>query len=163
MRFNVSWLPDLVKYDPATLLDKYYDEVYSYFKDDFIHSRPVFQNKAVGLQVEPIVNGKEQTFHHITTEGEEPNRTISIPRCERILWNKSIIEANHFAIKIWKARYPKNQLRTIIWFEEKDYVIILREAREYCVFITAYPIDYNHTKRKLRKSYEDSKKAETAP
>jgi hypothetical protein len=115
------------------------------------------------LQKEPLVNGREQTFHHITTEGEEPNRIISVPRCERIRWNKAIIESNYVGIKIWRAKYPKNQLRTIIWFEEKDYVIILREANNYCIFITAYPIDYNHTKNKLRKSYEKAQKAETAP
>jgi hypothetical protein len=162
VKYNVSWLPDLVKYNGKTSFDEYYEAVYTYFKNDFVDSRPIFKGKNVGLQIEPKVNGKEQTFHHITTEGDEPNRKISSSRCERIRWNKAIIESDWVGLKIWTTKYPKNQLRTIIWFEQMDYMVVLREAKGYYVFITAYPIDKEHTKRKLTKLYDAYKKAETA-
>ena len=167
MIFSVSWLPKLVIYDKKTPFDEYYNAIYEIFKEDFINTKPYFKSKRVGLQKEPRVNGKVQTFHHMTTEEyKDKNGTITrVPskeRCERIKWNKAIIESNYFALKIFPEKRSHNRNNIVIWFEEIDYVIILRDAKTYYVFITAYPIKYEHKRKQLRKSFETFRKAETA-
>lgn len=167
MIFNFSWLPKLIIFDNKESFEKYYDKIYDIFKRDFVETRPFFQSKPVGLQIEPKVNGKIQTFHHITTEDIKDKkgniiRKIAIDRCERIAWNKAIIESNYFGLKIFPEKRSHNRKNIVIWFEEKDFVIILREAKNYYVFITAYPIKYKHKKEKLQKSYTKHLKAETA-
>ena len=166
MNFKFSWLPELFKQNPKLSFEDYYEEVYKLFKKDFIDSRPIFNNKNIGLQKEPMVNGKPQTFHHITTEDiikkECKVREISIDRCERIAWNKAIIESDYIGLKIFKETRSHNRKNIVIWFVEKDFVIILRDAETYYVFITSYPIKYENKKRQLQKSYEKYIKAETA-
>lgn len=83
-------------------------------------------------------------------------------RCERIAWNRAILESEYVGLKIFKEKRTKNRKNVVIWFEEKDFVIILREAPTYYVFITSYPIKYNHKRKQLQKSYESYKMAETA-
>ncbi len=91
MDFNFSWLPELFKYDNRKSIEEYYNEVYEIFKRDFITSKPVLFGKNIGLQKEPMVNGKPQTFHHMTTEDicnnknkQSKLRNIAFDRCERI-------------------------------------------------------------------------------
>ena len=124
-------------------------------------------DKQIGLQKEPEVDGKPQTFYHMTTEDVtdkkgNTTRKIAPDRCERIAWNRAIIESGYVGLKIFREKRSKNRKNLVIWFQEKDFVIILREAPTYYVFITSYPIKYEHKKRQLQKSYEEYKKAETA-
>ena len=167
MNFKFSWLPKLFEYDELIPFEDYYEQVYEIFKKDFMESRPILNNKNIGLQKEPIVNGKPQTFHHMTTEDitnkdGSITRSIAKDRCERIAWNRAIIESNYSGLKIFKEKRSNNRKNLVIWFEEKDFVIILREAPTYYVFITSYPIKYKHKKKQLQKSYEKYLKAETA-
>lgn len=167
MNFKFSWLPELIKYNELEPFEKYYENVYKIFENDFIKHRPILNGKKIGLQKEPTVNGKPQTFHHMTTEDsldERGNkiRKIAIERCERMAWNRAILESNYVGLKIFPEKRSKNRKNLVIWFTEKDYVIVLRDASTYYVFITAYPIKYNHKKKQLQKAYERFKKAETA-
>lgn len=166
MNFNFSWLPELFTQDQHTTFDEYYEEVFKIFKRDFIDSKLSFNDKNIGLQKEPMVNGKPQTFHHMTTEDvikkDEKTRVIAKDRCERIAWNRAIIESKYVGLKIFKETRSHNRKNVVIWFVEKDFVIVLREAPTYYVFITSYPIKYKNKKRQLQKSYEKFIKAETA-
>lgn len=169
MDFNFSWLPELFKYDNRKSIEEYYNEVYEIFKRDFITSKPVLFGKNIGLQKEPMVNGKPQTFHHMTTEDicnnknkQSKLRNIAFDRCERIAWNRAIIDSGYVGLKIFRETRSRNRKNLIIFFEEKDFVIVLREAPTYYVFITSYPIKYKNKKRQLQKSYEKYIKAETA-
>ncbi len=167
MNFNFSWLPKLFEHDENIPFEDYYEQVFEMFKKDFINSRPIFNGKHIGLQKEPMVNGKPQTFHHMTTEDTKDengntSRDFAKDRCERIAWNRAIIESQYVGLKIFREERSKNRKNLVIWFEEKDFVIILREAPNYYVFITSYPVKYKHKKRQLQKSYEKYLKAETA-
>ena len=166
MRFNFSWLPDLLKYNGKNF-EEYYENVFAVFKKDFIESRPYFKDKPIGLQKEPMVNNKPQTFYHMTTEEKvgaekKKNRVIAIDRCERIKWNRAIIDSNYVGLKIFPEERNRGRKNLVIWFSEMNYVIILRKAPTYFVFITAYPVKYEHKRKALEKSYEKAKKAETA-
>lgn len=170
MRYIFSWLPELIVYNSKETFEEYYQKIYEVFRKDFIETMPTFQGKNVGLQVEPKVNGKPQTFYHMTTEEalndkqDKKERKIALDRCERIAWNKAILESSYVGLKIFPERRSHNRNNIVIWFQERDYVIILRDVKTYFVFITAYPIKYGHKKKRLQKSYDKyiKTKAETA-
>jgi hypothetical protein len=77
MSESPDWLPPLVLLsDHGGYWHRYLDALYAWFKQDFIDSKPVFQGRRLGLKRHPMTDGKEATFWHMTSEGQdEENRT----------------------------------------------------------------------------------------
>ena len=48
--------------------------------------------------------------------------------------------------------------RVCLWLPVADYLIVLAKRPTYTLFWTAYPADREHTRRKLRKEYEEARK-----
>src|SRR5574344_485125 len=115
INFNFSWLPELIKYDSKTSWDDYIESIYRHFKREFIDSKPIFKGETLALKKHPGRNGKEATFYHITTEGEDEDaREFDPLRCERARWPKAIIEDDYVGLKIWEnTRYNKKNI--VIW------------------------------------------------
>lgn len=64
-----DWLPDLLEYDDMyPNLIVYDNAVYNIFKNDFIDNHPMFLGAKVAIRKDPLVNGKEQTYYHITSK-----------------------------------------------------------------------------------------------
>ena len=165
-----AWLPPLVLLDEYDGDWKQYIEaVYSYFKTDFIDSRPQFQKKALRLKRYPLLEGKEATFWHITSEGrEEDKRVPDLRRCERIRWARPIIE--HYdddAVRCYptvrRNARRRNERRIVLWLYNEDYVVVLADRGRYMLLWTAYYVSWNHTRRKLLKEYEEYRKRQTPP
>lgn len=166
-----EWLPDLFKYDDLFSNFGVYDEaVYRAFKRDFIESCPTFLGKKVVIRKHPKVNDKEQTYYHITSKNYDANkeRDPDIFRCERIKWVRAFIEnydcnkATCYdceGIKCWTVPYKNAASRSKIFFEEMMYLVILENRPDYCLLVTAYPVDSNHTVRKLLKEFNNAKSA----
>ncbi len=155
MCYKSNWLPDLVLFEDYNGdWDKYLYALYSFFKADFIDSRPVYEGRKLKLKKHPIIREKEATFWHIIGEGsDEEERTPDIRRCERIRWPKPVIElCQKNGLKIWKNN-RKGKTRICIWCEPDEYLIILDERSEYILFWTAYLVTHGHQKRKLEKEY----------
>ena len=165
MTTRPNWLPPLVLL--ATYggeWEKYLKALYSFFKQDFIDSRPSFRGSKVAHKRLPVIEGKEATFWHLISEGNvEQDRLPDIRRCERIRWPRPIIErCDEGVIKIWENE-RKGQKRICLWLENHDYLVILAERKEYVLLWTAYLVTEPHRKRKLMKEYEEYKKASAAP
>lgn len=168
-----EWLPDLLEYDSTYPNLDYYDaDVYNIFKEDFINTQPLFQGKKVCIRTNPLVNGKEQTYFHITSKDYDysNNRTLDIERCKRIHWVKALIEHydcnKHYChdcngIKTWSAVQKGKQIRIKILFEEVNYIVILEKRPTYYLIITAYYIDKPHTLKKLLNEFNKAKSAPT--
>ncbi len=159
-----SWLPPLVCLeDYKGDWTKYIEAIYQYFVADFVKKETRFDDKRVGLKRYPLLEGKEATFWHMTSTGKvEVERNPDLRRCERIRWPRPVIE-HHIEkeIKYWTNRH-KGENRIVIWFFEWDYVVILADRNDYVILWTSYMVLYDHERRKLRKEYEDSKKADAA-
>ena len=156
-------LPKLVVCENWAKFDEYDEVLYRIFKRDFIDSRPLYENKEVVIRRHPLVNNKEQTFFHITSKDYKENeeRYPDPRRCERIEWIRKFIE-NNFCIgscnmcdglKIWEEPYKTNQ-RIYLLFEEVRFIVIVERRENYCLLITAYYIDYEHSLKKLLKKYD---------
>jgi hypothetical protein len=151
-----DWLPPLVLFsDYGGDWDRYLDAIYAWFKQDFIDSKPVFQGRRLGLKRYPMDHGKEATFWHLTSEGAiEEDRIPDLRRCERIRWPKPVIE-NHQnpRIKFWVS-VKRGENRIHIWLEDEDYIVVLADRRGFLLPWTAFLVNREHTRNKLRKEYE---------
>lgn len=157
MEYRPTWLPDLVLLADANgNWDDYLELIYDYFKTDFIQNRPLFEGKNLALKRHPLSNGKEATFWHFISEGNEEDKRIpDLRRCERIRWPKPIIEnSSDDRIKVWRNE-RKGETRICLWVESQEYLVILADRRGYILPWTAYPVTLSHRKRKLKKEYED--------
>lgn len=143
--------------------DIFLSKAYSIFKQDFIISRPKFEDLNVSVRRYPEMDGMHKTFYHITHEGEDENqRTPDLRRIERISFPKFVIDNNnHSEILIWKNKRGRDE-RTILFNQDENYIVVLTNRGDYYMFITAYLVEQNHRKNKLLKEYETYKNAKTA-
>jgi hypothetical protein len=159
-----SWLPDLLLFENfGGNWDNYLTELYRHYTSDFIKTKPVYKGVRLAIKRHPLVQDKEATFWHIISEGNsEQDRIPDFRRCERVRWPKAVIEhADCPGIKIWKNTRG-SESGICIWFEEKSYLVILRERSGYTLFWTAFPVEQEHRKRKLEKEYQVYKMSSAA-
>ncbi len=164
MTMDPDWLPNLMLFEDFDgNWQRYEDEVYSRFYQDFIESHPHFNGKPVYVK-RSLEKGKERGFWHLITEGPaEQLRTPSLERCERIAWVRAIIEhANDPVIKQWKNQ-RKGKTRHLLWLENAEFLVILENRSSAWVLWTAYPVTYEHRKERLRKEHKDYLKKPTPP
>jgi hypothetical protein len=132
----------------------YLEAIYILFRQDFVDSNPRIENKRFALKRHPIIEGKEATFWHIISEGEiENERLPNLRRCERIRWPRPIIEAittGH--VKYWKNMRGKEE-RIVIALEDFSYVVVLADRGDYILLWTAYCVEREHTRRKLKNEF----------
>jgi hypothetical protein len=142
---------------------EYFDAVYEVFKVGFIDSKPLCNGVQVGVQKFPLVDGIHRTFYHITHEGEdESNRTPDLRRMERISFPRFIIDnIPNRELLVWKNTRGRDA-RILIFNEAEEYLVVLTERKDYYLFWTAYVVEQEHNKRKLRREYEAYKKTNTA-
>ena len=165
MSEQFPWLPEMepfAKYGGDW--NRYEEALYSFFKQDFLDSKPVFRGTRLATKRFPISQGKEATFWHMISEGKtEDDRTPDFSRCERIRWPKPIIEHEaELGIKVWKNQRERNT-RICIWLEAENYLIILDERKDYTLFWTAYLVERDHSKQKLQREFEDYWRKKASP
>lgn len=158
-----SWLPplaDISLWDSD--IEQLIENLYQIYKCDFIVNPPTFRNCCVQRKRYPETEGKDTTFWHIISEGQEPSRTLSKKRCAHLTWVKPIIiNEKQPAVKVWPTvRHGETRFNLLL--DEKDFLVVLAKRKGYYIIWTAYPL-YKHHKRKLLKEYEQYKKTEDAP
>lgn len=152
-----DWLPPLVCFeDYSGDWKQYIEAVYSYFKSDFVDTKTRFGNRPVKLKRYPLLDGKEATFWHVTSEGkDETKRVPDLRRCERIRWPRPIIgHCDDRVIKCWPNKRSRDK-RIVLWFCEQDYVVVLADRKKYVLLWTAYYVSYERTRRSLMAEYEE--------
>ena len=135
---------------------QYLEAVYEIFTEEFIRNRPSFRGVRLGLKKFPISDGKEATFWHMTSEGDdEQNRLPDLRRLERIRWPSFIINSSeHPYLRVWEnTRGTKTNV--LILHEAENYVVILRKGNGYLLPWTAYLIEHEWRKKKFLKEYEE--------
>jgi len=154
----IAWLPALAMFEEyGGDWDRYLDALYAFFKRDFIESKPAYNGVTLALKRHPVIQNKESTFWHIISEGNsEADRLPDMRRCERIRWPRPVIEHSaDLSVKIW-TNERRGEKRICLWLEDAEYLVILAERNGYILLWTAYVVDQEHTKRKLRKEYAEA-------
>lgn len=165
---NQCWLPELVCYDDYDGdWSSYQDALYVIFKNDFIDDKPFFEGKKVNIRRQPIEYGKEEAFFHVTCQDylKDGERVPDFRRCERIRWVRNFIENYQcdptqceycVGIKLWREPY-KSATRVHLLFEEEKYIVVLEPREKYCLLITAFYFEHDHSLQKKLKQYEQYK------
>lgn len=164
-----DWLPQFVEFDGNwNAFDAYVELVYAAFVADFIARKPPEVNgKRISLRRHPEFQGKSFTFWHLVTEGKvEENRNPDVERCRRIRWPRALLERamDRQSLRVWKNKRGDDE-RVLIALPDFDYVVVLQERedreeqRRYFLLLTAYPVDQEHRRGKLRREHEAWAKA----
>jgi hypothetical protein len=160
MSDGLDWLPPLVLLpEYGGNWDCYLEAVYQYFVVDFIRSLPTFPGRRMKLKRYPITRGKEATFWHFIQEGKiEEDRIPDFRRCERIRWPRPIINAALSSrVRCWRNMRHTSKgtaQRIVIALPDFSYVVVLDDHGDYVLPWTAYWVEYNHQRQKLKKEYE---------
>lgn len=151
--FSLAALIMLADYDGNW--EHYLEVIYQQFRLDFLLRSPAWPGKRWAMKKYPVYDGKEATFWHLVSEGsDESSRTPDLRRCERIRWPRRIIDANgHAEVKAWKNRRGRNQ-RIVLATNDFAYVVVLEERPDFGMLWTAYPVEMEHQRRKLRMEHE---------
>ena len=144
---------------------EYQEKLYTVFCRDLKNAGLEFHGKAVKIRYQPIEFGKEEAFFHITCQDYDKNgeRVPDFRRCERIEWVRQFIEAAEseaqvefqnetYDLKIWTEQV-KNDHRFHILCEELRFLVVVAERDKYCLLITAFYFEHDHTLRKKLKKY----------
>lgn len=158
-----GWLPDLMLLsDCGGDWIAYLDALHRAFEQDFIHSKPRWMNKRVGLKRHPEHDGKSATFWHMISEGNsEADRTPDFRRCERIRWPRPMMD-DHDGLSpdksqarlLWWAEKRRNETRILLALKDFSYVMVVADRGDFVLPWTAYYVDREHRRRKLRQRFE---------
>ena len=155
-----DWLPDLLLFsDYDGEWEMYLEALYQHFCRDFVNSKPSYPGKRWALKRYPLEKGKEATFWHLISEGQaESERLPDLRRCERICWPRAMIDAiSAGRVKVWRNQRGGEQ-RVLLALEDFSYVVVLADRGDYILLWTAYGVEREHTRDKLRKEYESAVK-----
>lgn len=144
--------------------NSYMNKLYYQYEKYIANGSFMFRGKPVSVFTDLNYNLQHQTFEHITTKGSN-NRLYNIPRCQRILWIRDIlngicsgcVEYRVFCDTGWKSK--RQFKRYIVWCLKEDYVIVLEERTKEVKIITAYCILYKNKRVELENAYQKSKNA----
>lgn len=159
---SADWLPDLILLDDhGGNWDDYLEKLYQHFTVDFIHSKPSWPGKRVNLKRHPVEKGKEATFWHFISDGENENERIpDLRRCERIRWPRPTMEAfierqptDSDRIVWWKNRRRGNEWRYLLALPDFSYLVVVADRGEYVLPWTQYCVEQLNRREKYRKEY----------
>jgi hypothetical protein len=154
------WLPHTVSVDGQW--EKVLKMLYRIFEDDFIDTIPCLKGCEVLIDDRVIDEEYEESFWHLITRRDHQSgeRLLDPRRAEHLPWCAPTI--NHCsdpAVKMWDHRESSNRLRTYVWLEHWDYVVILEKRKqrrgEVAILVTAYHVDGQSTRRKMQKKFEN--------
>lgn len=151
------WLPELILLeDFGGDWDAYFKAVHEVFDQDFGRSRPDFRGKRMGLKRHPLIEGMSATFWHMVSEGRgETERLPDLRRCERIAWPMAILKAVDLddRVLVWAERDPRRGTKVLLALPDFSYLVVVDDRGDYVLPWTAYPVEREHSRRKLAKRY----------
>lgn len=157
-----NWLPDIIPIDGEW--DETLKRLYKVFESDFIQGHPTLDGMPVWWDNRKIDGEYEEGFWHLITKKDNPSaeeRLFDNRRAERLSWCAPILlNSTDSAVKIWDYKEGQRKIRTYVWLEQLDYVVILerrkiRNGKTVAVLITAYYVEGESTKRTLGRKYKN--------
>ncbi len=151
-----DWLPSLVRVSGEW--PKVLASLYVIFERDFKQTERSFGGFPVRWD-DRVLEGKyEEGFWHLITkhDHETNERLPDLRRAERLPWcGPTITHATDNAVKSWSYKEGKGHIRTYLWLEDFDYVIILEKRKRMTLLITAYYVEGDSNRRSLRQKYKN--------
>lgn len=158
---NPHWLPAMVSVDGEW--KQVISMLYGIFERDIKQTKRFLKGKPVWWE-RRILEGEqyEEGFWHLISKDDQrtKDRLFDPRRAERLPWCGPVISnSDDSAVKVWDFMEANRRLRTYVWLENWDYVLILEKRQqrvgEIALLITAFYIDGDSKKRDLRKKFEN--------
>ena len=125
-------------------MNLYKKALYDIFKRDFVENKVYHRGKKVDIIHEKLFEGKERSFWHIISEGEEDVNRVPITwRSEVLHWAKPLIQedGNCSEHREWKKYHDKTKRdRYYIWCTSLNFLVILEDRTSHYKLISAYPV-----------------------
>jgi len=152
------WLPEMI--DVNGEWNETLARLFSIFEQDFITKKCQFENREVWWDRRKLDDNYDEGFWHLISKIDQATnyRLPDFRRAERLLWcGPTITNSSDQAVKYWDYLEGNGRIRTYLWLEHWDYVIVLEKRRqrirEVAFLITAFYVEGNSTRRNLSKKY----------
>jgi hypothetical protein len=153
-----SWLPEMVSCDGEW--NRVLISLYRIFEKDFKENKRLFEGKPVWWDKRVLKGEKyEEGFWHLVSKDTGySGRVPDFRRAERLPWcGPTITHSEDTWVKVWDYLEGIGRLRTYLWLEEWNYVIVLEKRKlekgEIAFLVTAFYVDGESSRRNLRKKY----------
>ena len=136
-------------------------EIYQRFFNDFVNKKIMYSGKPVKVSMKKGPMDMLNVFWHIITKEDKKRgeRLVDFARLKRVFWIKEIIlNADHPDVLNWEYEEKPGKIRVYLWVQERDYVVVLEKKPNSYFLVTAYNVEGESTRRRLRKKYEKSQK-----
>jgi hypothetical protein len=155
-----TWLPEIISVNGEW--GEVLSRLYRVFSADFKRGICAFEGRPVWWDRRILSKDRhEEGFWHLITKTDQKTkeRLFDPRRAERLPWCCPIIQnADDGAVKVWDFREARGRLRTYLWLEDWDYVIVLEKrpqrVSEIAFLVTAFHVGGESTRRSLRTKYE---------
>lgn len=158
MSVKPAWLPEMIVLDGEW--EKTLVRLYAIFEQDFIRTKRTLDHREVWWDRRKSGGKYEEGFWHIisTTDPTTKERLPDFRRAERLPWcGPTISNSADPVVKFWNYLEGSGKVRTYLWLENWDYVIVLEKRKqrigEVAFLITAYHVSGDSSRRKLKRQY----------
>lgn len=157
-----EWLPELVSVngEPSTVFAR----LYEIFHADFHQVERRFLTFPVRWDRRVLEPPYEEGFWHLITRKDFSTgvRLVDFRRAERLPWcGPAISNCSDACVKVWDYEEGDRRIRTYVWLEHYDYVVILekRVVRNGGVahLVTAFHIDGRQKRADLERKFQKRK------
>lgn len=133
--------------DEVSLTEQQKKAMYDIYRDDFFHDYVEVDGKEITVKNQKSwvkgFEGYPETFVHLVTR--EPlkgkPREFDKLRANKIHWVKQILlQKDNPKIKYFE-KVDQGYLKRHYWFEEKDFVVILKPVSETLLIVTAFYVE----------------------
>jgi hypothetical protein len=143
-------------------------ELYGIYLNDIANNPIVINGKILKFNgsksSHPLCRGKHQCFEHIITRESKYSgkRNFDVERTNKIHWIKPILEnIQDPRIKYFEAINDKGFNQLFFWYQDKGFIIIIREVNPDLLLITSFSVDKlekTNYKMQYEKYIEEQKK-----
>lgn len=170
MYHNCEWLSKPIKIPDNIYTEDVENELYKIFYNEIYNCEWYYKSKKVSMRRHPKYRDKEEIFFHIISGKYNPMLSdwqIDIDRVARLRWGKEIIEHEPCpqegkcckGILAWECfNHKTNTVRTKLFHQGVNYLVILEERPDYWLYITSYRISNTYQRRELLKEAHKYKK-----
>jgi len=122
--------------------------MYDHYLNDIVRNPIIIDGRPLKFNnnksYHPICRGKHQCFEHIITRGSNytKKRNFDRERANKIHWIRPILEnVSDARIKYFEAVNNEGKNQQFYWYEEKMFVVIVRELNPDLLLITSFSVD----------------------
>ena len=140
------WLPEMLNVNGEP--DKVFAMLYGIFDADLRCGDRRFQTMPVWFDRRVIDPPYEEGFWHLITRKNygTGDRLLEFRRAERLPWCGPIItNCGDACVKVWDYEEDDGRIRTYLWLEPFDYVVILEKKEKrmgpVAFLVTAFYVD----------------------